>query len=198
VETDVEKVMRQNYDFSVELAENCNTFGVNLQYASSASIYGNNQEFKEHSAADPKSPYAWSKYLFDRYVQKKKWDITIQGFRYFNVYGPGEDHKQDQASPYHKFRLQKQTQGFVELFEGSENFKRDFIHVDQVVDYHIKFLNVKQSGIWNIGTGKPKSFLEVALEITNNIQYIPMSDNIKKQYQYYTCADISKLQKTLQ
>jgi ADP-L-glycero-D-manno-heptose 6-epimerase len=192
VERNVEKIMAQNYDFSVDLLENCNKFGVNLQFASSAAVYGNNREFKETSPVDPRSPYAWSKYLFERYVLSKNWSIVVQCFRYFNVYGPGEEHKGSQASPQHKFQKQFEKQGFVELFEGSENFSRDFVPVEQVVKTHCDFLTINQSGIFNIGTGQARSFLEIAQEITNNHKFVQMPVHIKNQYQTYTCADMTK------
>jgi ADP-L-glycero-D-manno-heptose 6-epimerase len=204
-EKDVEKVLRQNYDFSVDLYNQCAALGVNFQYASSASVYGLNKEFKENSPVDPKTPYAWSKYLFERYVEQVEEempsDITIQGFRYFNVWGPGEDHKKDQASPYSKFAKQAQENGTIKLFENSQNYCRDFIHVDDIIDAHKKFLNVKESGIWNLGSGKVKSFYDVAMEVAMkyncDITYIPMPENLKSSYQEYTCADLTKLNRTL-
>jgi len=197
VERDIEKIMTQNYDFSVELLENCHRYEVNFQFASSAAVYGNNQEFRETSPVDPCSPYAWSKYLFERYVLSKNWSVIVQCFRYFNVYGPGEDHKGDQASPQHRFRQQYKTQGFVNLFEGSENFFRDFVPVEQVVKTHCDFLKISQSGIFNVGTGHARSFLEIANEITDQHRFIKMPDNIKSQYQTYTCADMSKTLKAI-
>lgn len=199
-ETDVEKIMRQNYDFSCIVLIACQTHKVNLQYASSASVYGLSKTFTEDGQLDPKSPYAWSKYLFDRAVKSTKFDnICVQGFRYFNVYGPHEDHKGDQASPYYKFEQQAKNTGIIKLFENSDQYLRDFIHVDQVINIHKKFFNVTESGVWNVGTGVAKSFYQVATEIANKynakIEYISMPDNIKNQYQYYTCADLTKLKK---
>ena len=199
-ERDVEKIMRQNYDFSTWLLEACNTYKINFQYSSSASVYGLKKEFKENSPVDPRTPYAWSKYMFERYTQSRIWDIKVQGFRYFNVYGPGEDHKGDQASPYHKFSKQIAEFNEVNLFEGSDSFYRDFVPVEQVVDTHIKFLDVKESGLWNVGTGKPKSFLAVAMELgynTTKINFLPMPDYLNPSYQKYTCADMTKMEKTL-
>lgn len=201
-ETDVDKVMRQNHDFSCVMLMACQLNGVNLQYASSASVYGQGLSFNEDGPASPQSPYAWSKYLFDRHVKINRFDkIIVQGFRYFNVYGPHEDHKGDQASPYHKFEKQAKETGVIKLFEGSDKFYRDFVPVETVVDVHEKFFNVKESGVWNIGTGKPRSFLEVAEEIAKKhnarIEYIPMPDSIARQYQQYTCADLNKLRTTL-
>lgn len=201
-EHDVEKVMKQNHDFSCVLLMACQVNKVNLQYASSASIYGLNSNFREDSAPKPQSPYAWSKYLFDRHVLSTKFDgIRVQGFRYFNVYGKYEDHKKDQASPYHKFTQQAKESGVIKLFEGSENYFRDFVPVEEVVRIHKEFFDVKESGIWNLGTGQIKSFQSVAEEIAEKfnakIEYIPMPDNIAKQYQAYTKADLSKLKASL-
>ena len=202
-ETDVEKVMHQNYDFSVWLLNLCNDLNIHFQWSSSASIYGLGDNFKESAMPDPRTPYSWSKYLFERYIQKKDWRIPVQTFRYFNVYGDhGEAHKGDQASPYHKFREQAKTTGIIKVFENSENYFRDFIHVDQVLDIQFKFLNLTQSGCWNIGTGQPKSFLQVAEEIADQynakIEIIPMPDNLKNSYQKYTCADLTKLNASLE
>lgn len=202
-ETDVDKILTMNYDFSRWLLGECQRFGVNFQYASSASVYGYSQNFKEDGPVDPRSPYAWSKYLFDRYVHqyRDRWKYPVQGFRYFNVYGEFEDHKGDQASPYHKFTKQAKETGVIKIFEGSENFKRDFVPVENVVKVHKKFFSLPKSGVWNIGTGTAKSFKEVAEEIAAEynakIEYIPMPEHIKKQYQTYTCADLTKLRSTI-
>lgn len=199
-ETDVDKVMRQNHDFSCVMLMACQVAGVNLQYSSSASVYGPTLNFNEDAPVSPQSPYAWSKYLFDRHVKINRFDkIVVQGFRYFNVYGPHEDHKGDQASPYHKFEKQARETGVIKLFDGSENFKRDFVPVETVIDVHEKFLNVKESGVWNVGTGRTTSFEDVAKNIADKynakIEYIPMPENIRAQYQTYTCADVTKLRK---
>mgnify|MGYP003337956171 FL=1 len=102
MERNIEKIMFQNYDFSVMLYELAAEQGANFQYASSASVYGLGTEFKEDSPVDPRNPYAWTKYLFERYVRNNPRDIIAQGFRYFNVYGPeGEEHKGNQIGRAH-------------------------------------------------------------------------------------------------
>ena len=202
-ETNVDAVLTQNYDFSRLIINECQNNNVNLQFASSASLYGPGSDFKEEAPLRPQSPYAYSKYLFERYVSgfQNRWTITIQGFRYFNVYGPGEDHKGDQASPYHKFEKQAKETGVIKLFEGSENYARDFIPVERVVEIHKKFLNLKDYGIWNVGSGIATSFESVARSIADKygarIEYIPMPENIARQYQPYTCADLTRLNNTL-
>lgn len=201
-ERDVDKIMRQNHDFSCLILMLCQQHNVNLQYASSASVYGNYSNFVEDEPLYPQTPYAWSKYLFDRHVQSIKFDnIIVQGFRYFNVYGPHEEHKGNQASPYTKFEIQAKETGIISLFENSQNYLRDFIPVSKVIDIHTKFFNIKKTGIWNVGTGKPKSFQTVAEEVAKKynakINYIPMPDEIKNQYQFYTKADLTKLKKEI-
>lgn len=198
VERNIDKIMTQNYDFSVWLLNECLKFKVNLQYASSASVYGLSSDFSESSPVDPRNPYAWSKYLFERYVSSTLTNednnsIIVQGFRYFNVYGPHEDHKGSQASPYHQFRKQYSQTGKIKVFENSENYLRDFVPVEQVCNTHINFFNVYESGLWNVGTGKPKSFLDIAQSISDNIEYIPMPDVLKDNYQAYTCANVTNI-----
>jgi ADP-L-glycero-D-manno-heptose 6-epimerase len=200
-EKDIDKILRQNYEFSVDLFEECKTFGVNLQYSSSASVYGLNKEFSENSPVDPRTPYAWSKYLFERYVNQHQGGNIVQGFRYFNVYGIGEDHKGNQASPFTQFKKQAMLTGKIKLFENSEKYHRDFIHVNDVVNYHLKFLQCDKSGIFNIGTGKTLSFADVAKSVSETygagIITIPMPENLKASYQEYTCADMRKTNEAL-
>jgi ADP-L-glycero-D-manno-heptose 6-epimerase len=192
--------LTQNYDFSTQLYNACKFYEVNFQYASSASVYGLNQEFTEESPVDPRTPYAWSKYLFERYVKRHPANYSIaQGFRYFNVYGSGEEHKGSQASPWTQFAKQYKETDKVKLFTGSETMLRDFVPVEQVVKTHLDFLKVKESGVWNVGTGTTKSFLDVAKSVApeSSFEFVPMPENLKSSYQYYTCADMSKTIKTL-
>jgi ADP-L-glycero-D-manno-heptose 6-epimerase len=115
----------------------------------------------------------------------------------FNVYGPYEDHKGNQASPYTKFTTQAKQSKIINVFENSEDYKRDFVCVDDICAIHEKMLSVDKTDIWNIGTGSPESFENVARTIAKRygaeIKYIPMPDNLKGQYQKYTCADLTKL-----
>lgn len=201
-ERNIEKIMLKNVDFTVQLYGICKKYGINFQYSSSASVYGLQSTFKEDAPPDPKTPYAWSKYLTERHIQRYPMNATSQIFRYFNVYGPeGEDHKGSQASPYMQFTKQAKETGIIKLFENSDLYKRDFIHISEVVEYHLKFLEKKVSGIFNIGTGKTKSFEDIAKEIAKKydakIEYIPMPEILKNNYQIYTCADMTKTKSTL-
>jgi len=193
-ETDVDKVIQQNYDFSRWMFRACKTNFVNLQYSSSASVYGLGSNFAETAPVDPRTPYAWSKYLFDRWVQQQTSAQVVQGFRYFNVYGNQEDHKGSQASPVTQFRKQNP----IKLFENSNEYLRDFVAVEDVCRIHVEFINqVTESGVWNVGTGKTTSFQQVADLISNDQEYIPMPPQLKNSYQKHTCADLTKLESTI-
>lgn len=205
-EKNVEKIMKQNVQFSISLLDKCIDNNINFQYASSASIYGKKGEFSETSPVDPNTPYAWSKYILEKYAEikiKQNVGITIQGFRYFNVWSEnGEDHKGGQSSPHFKFIKDAIEKKKITLFENSDFCQRDFIHVNDIVNYHLKFLKVKESGIWNLGNGKATSFMEIANNIRKKydceLVFIPMPEHIKDSYQYYTCADMTKTNKTLE
>ena len=191
-ERDVDKIMRQNYDFSRQLFAACKVYGVNLQYSSSASVYGLGTDFSETAPVDPRNAYAWSKYLFERYHQQHQGGNVVQGFRYFNVYGLGEDHKGSQASPYQQFAKQARETGKIKVFENSNKYQRDFVPVEQVIATHLAFLNSQESGIFNIGTGTTQSFQEVAESFGVPIETIPMPEQLQASYQKYTCADMTK------
>ncbi len=203
-ERDVAKVMRQNYDFSVWLYEECRKHDVNLQWSSSASVYGLGRNFTETAPVDPRSPYAWSKYLFERYVECHPTHVRCQGFRYFNVYGTNEQHKGSQASPYHQFDVQARSTGIIKVFAGSENYLRDFVPVDHVLAVQFQFINqeIDENGVWNVGTGTTRSFRDIAQEKANQygalVEEIPFPEHLTHSYQKYTCADLTKLQQTIQ
>jgi ADP-L-glycero-D-manno-heptose 6-epimerase len=201
-ERDIDLILRQNLEFSCRLLEACYRYGVNLQYSSSASIYGLRQDFKETALPDPRTPYAWSKYLFERHVAQNPGPVHVQGFRYFNVFGTPdmESHKGSQASPHTQFRIQAELYGKINLFKNSAS--RDFVPVKTVVDMHEKFLRIPESGLWNIGTGKSVSFAkvaeEIALEKNCDINLIDMPKELEHSYQYYTCANLEFLNETLE
>jgi ADP-L-glycero-D-manno-heptose 6-epimerase len=187
---------KQNVGFSITLIEQCQKYGIPIQIASSASVYGpDNTTFNEEDPVAPANLYAESKALVEQYFREMTPTSPVQIFRYFNVYGPHEEHKGDQASPFHKFREQAKT-GTIRIFEGSAGFRRDFIHVDRVIDVHKRFFKVNESGIWNVGTGETLSFENVAglasAEFPAKIEVIPIPSNLVG-YQKYTRADMKKL-----
>jgi ADP-L-glycero-D-manno-heptose 6-epimerase len=202
-ETNAKRVMDLNLAWSIELAEECEKYGVNMQWASSASVYGNKYRcaVNESMETKPLNLYAMSKYFFEEYMKSKNPSIIWQGFRYFNVYGPHEDHKGSQASPYSQFARQARETGVIKIFEGSENYKRDFVHVDYVIETHLKMIESKKSGIFNIGSSSPRSFLDVARDVAlmygARIETIPFPEHLKERYQEYTHADMYKTLTTL-
>jgi ADP-L-glycero-D-manno-heptose 6-epimerase len=175
---------KQNVGYSITLMERCQEYEIPIQLASSASVYGpDNTTFKETDPVAPANLYAESKALIERYFHEMRPIAPVQIFRYFNVYGPHEDHKGDQASPFHKFCEQA----------------KDFIHVDEVIKIHKRFFKVQDSGIWNVGSGHTMSFFDIArlasYEFSAKIETIPMPS--LNGYQKYTRADMTKLNRTL-
>lgn len=189
-----------NINPSIKLIDKSIEFDFWLSYASSASVYGGNFDFSESSEIDPKSLYAKSKAVLDKKVNEileQKPLAKIQGWRYFNVYGNNEHHKQSQASPVFKFSDQAQTSGKILLFEGSENYKRDFICVSDIVRIKVDAWEKKINGIYNLGTGKATSFRKVAEYVSKKysaeIVEIPFPQELEGQYQIFTKADMRKL-----
>lgn len=186
VETDINKIHRWNVDYTLSLFEYAIQYQIPVKYASSASVYGN-----QKNIFNPLNYYAISKLQIDYFVFDNidKFKL-IQGFRYFNVYGDGEEDKGDQASPLSKFTKQIKQTGKLKLFEGSENFFRDFICVHDLVNVVLN--NQKGSGIYDLGTSNPTSFQHVAecvsKKYNGKIEYIPFPDHLKGKYQDYTCA----------
>ena len=193
-ETDVDKLHRMNVWFSIELFEKAIKYQIPVKFASSASVYGNTRKSLLSSTKIKISPlnyYAITKLQMDYYIQDHiKEFSSIQSFRYFNVYGEGEDHKGDQASPVHKFTQQVKDTGYLKLFEGSNRFSRDFICVNDIVNLVLN--NDKPSGIYDLGTSDPVSFQVVgeliAQKYGGRIKYIPFPEHLKGKYQYLTMA----------
>ena len=198
--TDIHYMMAINFDYSTVLLRRCMDSETRLIYASSASVYGFSQNSHQHESDDlqPRNIYAKSKALFDDYAcMFMDYHSQIVGLRYFNVYGRHESHKGDMASVMYKF-FQQKNEGKINLFEKSNVYKRDFIHVDDIVDINFFFWkNRELSGIFNAGTGSPRSFQDIGQIFSNRydteINYIPMPKKLQHQYQKYTCADTNLL-----
>lgn len=190
VETNGKLIMNRNYAFTQDILTKCIEYRIPVTYASSASVYGNRSD----GVFDPLNLYAYSKMLVDQWVLSNfnKFKV-IQGWRYFNVYGCGENHKADQSSPISKFIRQARDTGVIKIFEGSSDIYRDFVSVDDVVDVIVNTLaNTTESGIWDLGTGTPQSFKTIARlvqqHIPSEIRTIPFPEHLKTHYQYNTCA----------
>lgn len=201
-ENSIDKVLTQNLDFSQKLFQECQYHGVHLQYASSSSVYGNTKDFSEYAECYPQTAYAWSKYLFDRWVFNQKPTIMVQGFRYFNVYGKWMHLRGSRANAIYKWRQQARKQGYIEVWEGAENIFRDWTWVGDVCRLHTDFIEqVKGSGIWNVGSGLPHSFLDIAETIAEQesveIRRIPIPEEEKARMRVKTCANLEKLKSTI-
>ncbi|MHB8232176.1 MAG: ADP-glyceromanno-heptose 6-epimerase [bacterium] len=207
-EWDGKFIMRNNFEYSKELLKWCQEIGAQYIYASSASVYGSGKNgFREDRPCEhPINMYAYSKFQFDQYVRSiiSKTKYQIAGFRYFNVYGPRETHKGTMSSVAFHFNNQIFANGKAKLFEGTDGYKngeqrRDFIYVKDCADINLWFLeHPDKSGIFNIGTGKARSFNDVANAVikwhgSGKIEYIPFPDRLKGAYQSFTEADISAL-----
>lgn len=183
---DVTKLYHYNINFTIRLLEKCIQHGVPVRYASSASVYGNTI-----SRINPLNQYAISKATVDLWLQDNIERFShVQALRFFNVYGNGEEHKASQASPVTQFRQQIAETGVIRLFEGSGNYVRDFICVEDVADIAIN--NTLGSGIHDVGTGEPVSFAHVANLVQakhgGEIVTIPFPAHLERKYQYNTCA----------
>ena len=201
-DTDVDKILVQNLEFSQWLFKECNAHGVNLQYASTSSVYGNTNNFAETDPCNPQTPYAWSKYLFDRWVFQQEINIYVQGFRYFNVYGKYMHLRGSRANAVYKWRQQARKQGKITVWEGAENIKRDWTYVGDVCRLHVDFIKtVNGSGIWNCGAGLAHSFLDIAEYIAEQegvpveLEPIPLAE--QQRMRTKTCADLRHLKNTV-
>ncbi len=206
-EWDGKFVMQVNFDYTKALLNWCVAHEVPFLYASSASVYGMGPVFREAREYErPLNMYAYSKFLFDCHLRPQLPGIHSQvvGLRYFNVYGPREQHKGSMASVAFHFNTQLHDSGRLRLFLGSDGFgpgeqRRDFIHVNDVVAVNLWLLdNPQVSGIFNVGTGRAQSFNEVARAAIGfhgkgEIDYIPFPEHLKGRYQSFTEADISAL-----
>ena len=201
-ETDVDKILKQNLEFSQWLFNQCNLHGTHLQYASSSSVYGNVKDFSEYAPCQPQTAYAWSKYLFDRWVFQQPVNIYVQGFRYFNVYGKWMHLRGNRANAIHKWRTQARKEGKVTVWDPAEHVKRDWTWVGDVCRLHIDFIKqVNGSGIWNVGSGLAHSFLDIAEEIAEQegvpieLESVPQQELAR--FRSKTCADLKHLKETI-
>lgn len=168
----------------------------NMIYASSAATYGDSDVF-EVGHEEPNNVYGFSKVMMDNisyeYIKKQK-NINIVGLRYFNVYGKGEFFKNKTASTVVQFGHQLLAGNKVKLFEGSDKILRDFIYIEDVIQANIKAMKSEKSGVYNVGTGKARSFQDIAdcvqkeLGLSLEYEYIP--NPFIGQYQFFTQANI--------
>lgn len=216
-ETDVDKIVVNNFQLTVSLFEFCIGHNIPLIYASSAATYGagehgfiDRDDLLFISSLQPLNPYGWSKNSVDKYLASKLNKTTnipqVVGLKFFNVYGPNEYHKGMQMSVVRHFFEQYRQTGKVRLFKSYRNDcadgeqRRDFVWVGDCVSVMLWMLEHPQvNGLFNVGTGHATSYNTVAQSIAHSmgiepkIEYIDMPDSVRNQYQYFTEADLTKL-----
>ncbi len=217
-------MMDNNFRYTSKVFRYCQEREIPLVYASSASVYGSNTQFREEPACEsPLNVYGYSKLAFDQYFRQRAQEVGLTapcvGLRYFNVYGPHEQHKERMASVAYHFFNQYVEKGRIRLFEGSDGYthgeqRRDFISVEDVVKVNLWFLEHSEiSGIFNLGTGQSRTFNDMAVATINAIratkgedeltlqdmqaqeliEYIPFPDALRGKYQSYTEANMKSL-----
>ncbi len=233
MELDGKYMMANNYAVSLHLFQACQKRGSRLLYASSAATYGGSETFREDPSFElPLNVYGYSKLLFDQRMRREcgaNFERTLAGrthqvvgFRYFNVYGPREQHKGRMASvafhQYHQF----QAEGRVKLFGEYGGYPaggqmRDFVFIDDVVAVNLWFFDhPSKVGIFNLGSGRAQPFNDVASSVVNAmrtlkgeaplplaaiadqglVEYVPFPDALRGKYQCYTQADLTALRAT--
>jgi ADP-L-glycero-D-manno-heptose 6-epimerase len=212
-ETNASYLLKNNYEYTKLLAQWSTDADIRFIYASSAATYGDgtagfDDNENEIENLRPLNMYGYSKHLFDLWAKRTGLLKKIVGLKYFNVFGPNEYHKADMRSFCLKAFEQINATGKVRLFKsykpefGDGEQVRDFIYIKDAVDMTLFFLdNPKRNGIYNIGTGRPRTWKDLVMAVfagmgtKPNIEYIDMPDSIRNQYQYYTCAETAKLRK---
>jgi ADP-L-glycero-D-manno-heptose 6-epimerase len=203
-------MMQNNYSYSQKLLHHCLLNKAQFIYASSAAVYGGAKEFVEDPLFEnPLNVYGYSKIQFDRYVRRVAVNAESQvvGLRYFNVYGPREQHKGSMASVAFHFNNQIREEGVANLFMGTDSYGdgeqlRDFVYIDDISNVNLWFLdNPTVSGIFNAGTGRAQSFNDVANAVIQwhgkgKIRYVPFPDHLRGAYQSFTQADLTQLRQS--
>jgi ADP-L-glycero-D-manno-heptose 6-epimerase len=213
LEDDGRYMMDNNFTYSKELLHFAIERKIPLVYASTAAVYGASPEFKEVPANErPLNVYGYSKLVFDNYVRRMAGEIksTVVGLRYFNVYGPREQHKGRMASVIHHFTRQLKDTGTIRMFEGSGGYadgeqRRDFVFVKDLARINMFFGGLLPNSphkpvqaVVNAGTGEARTFKAVAealMEVhgKGTIEYIPFPGDLKDRYQHYTQAEVTGL-----
>jgi len=214
-EKDSAYLIRNNFEFTKELGEYCDTTGARFVYASSAATYGAGENgMSDDSSLDylrtlrPLNMYGYSKHLYDLYAAENGLLETSVGLKYFNVFGPNEDHKGDMRSVVNKAVEQITATGSLRLFKSyRDDYKhgeqrRDFLYVKHAAKMTLHLAASDTNGLFNIGSGVAHTWNELAsatfaaLGKPQRIEYIEMPEEMRPKYQYYTMADITRLHDT--
>jgi len=208
-EKDADYLFDNNYNYSKELANFAYNNNIRFIYASSAATYGDGSNGYSDDIFSPLTPlncYGFTKHIFDLWVLEKGFDKLFTGLKFFNVFGPNEYHKESMSSMVYKSFYQVKDKGEIRLFKSytpdysDGGQMRDFIYVKDVVEVMLRIFTKNDfSGIYNLGTGVPRSWNDLAKAVfksmgkPENIKYTEMPDNLLNQYQNFTAAEMSKL-----
>ncbi len=213
-ERDARYLMANNFAYTRDLAHWALARGARFIYASSAATYGDGRHGMDDAMQDlhalrPLNMYGYSKHLFDLYALRAGWLDRITGLKYFNVFGPNEDHKGDMRSVVHKAFHQIRESGSVALFKSHHpdysdgGQMRDFLYVKDAVAMTLHLAeNEAACGLFNIGSGQAHTWLDLvrpifaALGKPESIRFVDMPENLRNKYQYFTQADIGRLRQT--
>ncbi|EMF44538.1 ADP-glyceromanno-heptose 6-epimerase [Leptospira interrogans serovar Lora str. TE 1992] len=211
-ETDASYLVENNFEYTKLLAEESLKNGVRFVYASSAATYGDGANgYDDKTPIDllkPLNMYGYSKHMFDLYAQRRGFLNRITGIKYFNVFGYGEGHKEDMRSVVLKGYEQIKKEGKIRLFKSYKpeykdgEQKRDFLYAKDAAKITAYLAFGDHNGIYNLGRGIAETWNDLVfaifdtLKLSINIEYIEMPETLKSKYQYYTCADTTKLLKT--
>lgn len=213
-ERDATYLIRNNFETTKNLARWALANDARFLYASSAATYGDGSHGMSDAEPDlhrfrPLNMYGYSKHLFDLHARREGWLSKIVGLKYFNVFGPNEDHKGDMRSVVHKSFAQVRDEGVIRLFRSYRDEyadgeqKRDFLYVKDAVEMTLHLAQSRDAaGLYNIGSGEAKSWnvlaeaLFAALGRPLNIEYVEMPETLRGKYQYFTQADIGRLRGT--
>jgi ADP-L-glycero-D-manno-heptose 6-epimerase len=211
-ERDADFLIRNNYEYTKHLAAWSIERDVRFVYASSAATYGALEEGLSDEAdlnsLRPLNMYAYSKHLFDLYAERNGFADSVCGIKYFNVFGPNEDHKGDMRSVVDKAFGQIRETGGVKLFKSYRpdfrdgEQRRDFIYVKDATEMTLHLAESGAGGVYNVGAGKAQTWLDLvrpifrALELPERIEFVEMPEHLRGKYQYSTCATIDRLRAT--
>lgn len=210
-ERDAAYLIANNYEFTKDMAAWSLRHGARFVYASSAATYGDGSAGMEDGDAPlhryrPLNMYGYSKHLFDRYAARQGWLSRIVGLKYFNVFGPNEDHKDDMRSLVHKSFAQARDTGTIRLFKSYRpdyrdgEQQRDFLYVKDAVAMSLHLAAQREAaGLYNVGSGEANTWIALATAVFDalgrapDIEFIDMPDALRGKYQYFTRADIDRL-----
>ena len=209
-ETDEAYMMSNNYQYTLDLADFAVSNDIRFIYASSAATYGDGSAgmadgTDELDNLKPLNLYGLSKHLFDLHAARNGMFEKIVGLKYFNVFGPNEDHKGDMRSLVNKAFGQINETGKLKLFKSHNPnyadgaFGRDFVYVKDAVEMTLQFMENKTGGLFNVGSGRMNTWNALAdsifkaLDLPKNIEFIEMPGHLRDRYQYHTQADLARL-----